>query len=126
MSARTGWRVSISIGRSNVVRASCIENNVWSRGCCWKSDYGPVIVTTGGNGGPPLRGNRSRYVSWCYKRRFCDDVAEPANVIRESLINANVRSYGFHWKSDHGNIVVTTGGHGGPPLRGNRSRYAAP
>ena len=61
----------------------------------------------------------SRYVSWCYKQRFCDDVAEPANVFRESLVNDNDWFCGFDWKSEHGNVIVTTGGHGGPPLGGN-------
>jgi hypothetical protein len=50
----------------------------------------------------------------------------PAIVVRESYVNGNDWSCGFEWKSEHGNVIVTTGGHGGPPLRGNRSRYTAP
>ncbi len=36
----------------------------------------------------------------------------PANDIRESLVNDNDWSCGFDLKSEHGNVIVTTGGHG--------------
>ena len=48
-----------------------------------------------------------------------------ANFVCDSLVIDNDYSRGFHLKSDHYLLIVTTGGHGGPPLRGKRSRYAA-
>ena len=39
-------------------------------------------------------------------------VVEPANDIRESLVNDNDWSCGFDLKSEYGNVIVTTGGHG--------------
>ena len=116
MSARTGWL-------SNVVRESLVNDNGWSSGFHRKSEHGNVIATTGGHGGPPLRGIsftlRLVVEQTLILLRNLQLVAEPANVIRDSLVNDNDWSDGFDWTSEHGNVIVTTGGHGGPPLRGH-------